>query len=246
MTTNYTKVIEFHEAFGLDINDILTDTILENKQLVNLRINLINEEIEELTEAYNNNDFTEVRDAIGDIIYVINGMGVSFGINIDKYYCDVFNLTYKVNSIYENVKKKYTNIKLVNTDNLFNNKYLINRINKIFNKLKNDILHKKKYDIKKYTIHLLEQVYLIGILFNINVDNDFDLIHKSNMSKLCKDENEAIKTVNSYILKYTNNKSPYDTPNYRLSDNKKYYVVYNKSSGKILKSINYSPVDLSI
>ena len=66
----------------------------------------------------------------------------------------------------------------------------------------------------------------------------FSLIHDSNMTKLCKTEEEAIQTVEWYKA----NENRYDSPTYRLSDDKKYYVVYNKSTGKILKSINYSPV----
>ena len=37
------------------------------------------------------------------------------------------------------------------------------------------------------------------------------------------------------------NESRYDSPTYRESFDKKYYVVFNKSTGKILKSINYTP-----
>ena len=80
----------------------------------------------------------------------------------------------------------------------------------------------------------------------IDINNDFDLIHKSNMSKSCVNEQEAKQTVQNYIKLYKNNESPYDSPDYKLSKNKKYYIVYNKSSNKILKSINYNAVDLSI
>ena len=59
------------------------------------------------------------------------------------------------------------------------------------------------------------------------------------MSKLCKNEDEAQKTVEWY----KNNDDRYKTPEYRLSDDKKYWVVFNKDSGKILKSINYTPAD---
>ena len=58
------------------------------------------------------------------------------------------------------------------------------------------------------------------------------------MTKLCKSEEEAIQTVEWY----KENESRYDTPAYRLSDDKKYYVVFYDSTGNILKSINYKPV----
>ena len=85
---------------------------------------------------------------------------------------------------------------------------------------------------------ILYVVYGSGSSFGIDLDKAFDLIHKSNMTKLCKSEEEAIQTVEWY----KENETRYDTPAYRLSDDKKYYVVYNESTGKILKSINYKPV----
>lgn len=74
--------------------------------------------------------------------------------------------------------------------------------------------------------------------FGIDLDKAFDLIHISNMSKLCKTEDEAKETVEWYLK----NDKRYDTPSYRKSENEEYYVVFNESTGKILKSINYDPV----
>ena len=75
--------------------------------------------------------------------------------------------------------------------------------------------------------------------FGIDADKAFRLVHESNMSKLCKTESEAQETVEWYKK---NESSRYDSPNYRLSDDKIHYVVYNESTKKILKSIRYSPV----
>jgi predicted HAD superfamily Cof-like phosphohydrolase len=87
----------------------------------------------------------------------------------------------------------------------------------------------------------IDQVYVIwgflqalGIL---NADKAFDLVHESNMSKLCKNKKEAIATVEFY-----KNDKRYDSPTYKISTDEKYFVVYNESTGKILKSINYKPV----
>merc|ERR1719271_2167097 len=90
---------------------------------------------------------------------------------------------------------------------------------------------------------ILYVVYGAGGAFGINLDQAFDLIHKSNMTKLCKTEEEAKETVEWYKKNYTpGGKYPYDTPEYRLSPDGKYFVPFNASTGKILKSVNYSPV----
>lgn len=90
---------------------------------------------------------------------------------------------------------------------------------------------------------ILYVVYGAGGAFGVNLDKAFDLIHKSNMTKLCKTEEEAQATVEWYTKNYTpGGKYPYDTPAYRLSPDGQYFVVFNESSGKILKSVNYSVV----
>ena len=56
-----------------------------------LRIDLIKEELEELTEAMNNKDLLEVADALTDILYVTYGAGHAFGIDLDKCFEEVQN-----------------------------------------------------------------------------------------------------------------------------------------------------------
>jgi predicted HAD superfamily Cof-like phosphohydrolase len=101
-----------------------------------------------------------------------------------------------------------------------------------------DAIEKKDF---KETIDALSDilyvVYGAFTCFGINADESFDLVHKSNMSKLCKNKKEAIATV-----EYYKTDTRYDSPSYRLSPDGKYYVVYNESTSKILKSINYNPV----
>ena len=139
----------------------------------------------------------------------------------------------------------YNDISPYDINQVFKDITPLKEIKLFFDTLKNTILNKNYDDIIHFTILLLNHIYYTGYKFSINVDYDFNLIHESNMSKLCKTEEEAKKTVESYQIKYDLEKSPYDSPTYRLSNNKKYYIVYNLSTGKILKSINYSPVDLT-
>jgi len=93
---------------------------------------------------------------------------------------------------------------------------------------------------------ILYVVYGMGASIGVNLDKSFGAVHCSNMSKLCRTEEEAIETVKHYQEQYEQNKSPYDTPSIRPGNEAKdYWVVYNKSTGKILKNINYHPVDFS-
>ena len=86
--SNFSKVGIFMKTFGQEVKDkpsFSTDKI--NK----LRIDLIKEELEELTEAMKNEDLLEVADALTDILYVTYGAGHAFGINLDKCFEEVQN-----------------------------------------------------------------------------------------------------------------------------------------------------------
>ena len=86
--SNFIKVGVFMKTFGQEVKDkpsFSTDKI--NK----LRIDLIKEELNELTEAMNNKDLLEVADALTDILYVTYGAGHAFGINLDKCFEEVQN-----------------------------------------------------------------------------------------------------------------------------------------------------------
>ena len=76
--------------------------------------------------------------------------------------------------------------------------------------------------------------------FGIDADKAFEIVHESNMSKLCKTEEDAIKTVELYKSEVPQR---YDSPCYRLSDDNKHFVIYNQSTMKILKNYKYTPAN---
>ena len=153
--TNFNKVVDFNKSFGVPVfTEEQKNVFKNNPKLVKLRLSLIQEEVKELEQAIDEHDFTEVIDALSDILYVVYGAGASFGIDLDR---------------------------------------------------------------------------------------SFNIVHESNMSKLCKTEDEAQKTVSNYERLWNEKTSPYDSPDYRRADDGINWVVFNKSTGKILKSINYTP-----
>lgn len=88
---------------------------------------------------------------------------------------------------------------------------------------------------------ILYVVYGMGARLGIDLDKAFDIVHQSNMSKLCRTEEEAKMTVDFYEDQYQSGKMTYDSPNIKMSHDGSKWVVYNKSTGKVLKSINYTP-----
>ena len=153
--TNFEKVIEFNRICGIQTYDNpRPEIITDNPELTKLRLDLIIEETNELKEAIETTNFTEVADALTDILYVVYGAGASFGIDLNRA---------------------------------------------------------------------------------------LDMVHQSNMSKLCSTEEEAIETVEWY--RENEASEHYDSPAYRPCEYNDQWIVYNESTGKILKSIHYTPAD---
>ena len=84
--TNFEKVGIFMKTFGQEVK---TKAALSNNKINELRISLINEELEELKKAIEDNDILEVADALTDILYVAYGAGHAFGIDLDKCFNEV-------------------------------------------------------------------------------------------------------------------------------------------------------------
>ena len=104
--SNFSKVGIFMKTFGQEVK---TRPSFSSDKINKLRIDLIKEELEELTEAMNNKDLLEVADALTDILYVTYGAGHAFGIDLDKCFDEVQNSNMSIRNLKQSVKiaKKY-------------------------------------------------------------------------------------------------------------------------------------------
>ena len=76
------------KTFGQEVK---TNASLSSDKINKLRIDLIEEELEELKDAINKKDLKETVDALTDILYVAYGAGHAFGVNLDKCFEEVQN-----------------------------------------------------------------------------------------------------------------------------------------------------------
>ena len=86
--SNFRKVGTFMKTFGQEVK---TKASFSTDKINELRLSLIQEELDELSEAIKNKDLLEVADALTDILYVTYGAGHAFGIDLDKCFEDVQN-----------------------------------------------------------------------------------------------------------------------------------------------------------
>ena len=80
------QVSEFHKTFNAPILD---NPQIPSKDRCDLRVNLLQEELNELKQAIEDNDLTEIADALCDLQYVLSGAVLEFGLG-DKF-VDLFN-----------------------------------------------------------------------------------------------------------------------------------------------------------
>ena len=84
--SNFKDVRIFMEKFGQMVR---TKPAFPNDKTMQLRFNLIKEELNELEEAMKNKDLKEVADALTDILYVTYGAGYAYGIDLDECFKEV-------------------------------------------------------------------------------------------------------------------------------------------------------------
>ena len=141
-------VAAFHKTFDLPVEP---SPIIPSEKRCELRINLLQEELNELKAAIVDKDIVEIADALSDLQYVLSGAVLEFG------------------------------------------------------------LGERFHDL-------------------------FEEVQRSNMSKVCKSYDEAVETLDYYMLR--------DGTKGHIVNKNGQYLVYRDGDKKVLKSVNYSPANL--
>ena len=84
--SNFKEVKKFMETFGQKVE---TKPQFPDEKTMQLRFDLIKEELSELEEAMKTKNLKEIADALTDILYVTYGAGYAYGIDLDKCFTEV-------------------------------------------------------------------------------------------------------------------------------------------------------------
>ena len=84
--SNFKDVKIFMEKFGQMVR---TKPQFPDDKTMELRLELIKEELSELEDAMKKKDLKEVADALTDILYVTYGAGYAYGIDLDQCFKEV-------------------------------------------------------------------------------------------------------------------------------------------------------------
>jgi predicted HAD superfamily Cof-like phosphohydrolase len=225
--TGFQMVRDFNMAFGVakfNLGETINsreNVFQDNICLVKFRFGLISEEVAELSEAIESDDFVEVRDAIADIAYVIYGMCDCLHINADDH--KDFSVPTRSNLI----------LKLAG-------------YNEAYNRVNEAIILEDFTSLRANLALLLTTIKSLAVRLGIDFDADFLVVHNSNMSKLCDSEEQAIETVDDYKSKFAAGKSEYDAPYFVHLPELNKWAVKNggngPKAGKVLKNKYYKAV----
>ena len=84
--SNFDDVKIFMKTYDQEIKE---KPEFPEEKVIDLRISLIKEELDEFQEALNEKNLVEVADALTDLLYVTYGAGHAFGIDLDKCFAEV-------------------------------------------------------------------------------------------------------------------------------------------------------------
>ena len=84
--SNFEDVKIFMKTFGQMVR---TKPQFPDEETMQLRYDLIKEELNELEQAMKTKNLKEIADALTDILYVTYGAGYAYGINLDKCFKEV-------------------------------------------------------------------------------------------------------------------------------------------------------------
>jgi len=84
--SNFEDVKKFMNTFGQIVR---TKSQFPDDKTMQLRFDLIKEELNELEHAMKTKNLKEIADALTDILYVTYGAGYAYGINLDKCFKEV-------------------------------------------------------------------------------------------------------------------------------------------------------------
>jgi predicted HAD superfamily Cof-like phosphohydrolase len=252
--SNFEMVGIFHKEFGHPVfTEPRSNVFDEDEKLVKFRLDRIEEELNELKVAKDNDDFLEVVDAVCDTMYFIYGTFHVFGVNFDlqekqktrtfdspQNYCDIFK-----------------------RDNNGLNRQ-ITMLEQYFSLLTVSCEDKEFNDVLLYLCKMEAQCRSLGNLLGVNIDDCFAEVHRANMTKACVTEEIAQESVQDYMnkkIKRDNDVSSaetqeekekimkthavYEDPSYRLSNLTGLWIVYDKATSKILKSIRVEKPNLA-
>lgn len=167
----------FHETYGQPVRTVKSFDVPER----NMRMDLIQEEYNELAFAQNQNDFVEIVDAWADLVYVIYGAGKTHGVDLDAIIRDAKLTAHDKNDLF--------NIRSVPSLYIPERGALMEILRIEYNRL-TDAFNRGDIDaMANAWVGLIYAVYGAALTHGVDLNAVLLEVQRSNLSKLGTDEN---------------------------------------------------------
>lgn len=223
----------FNELSGREIHDTPNPNFM--KGLLSQYQLLVSEFIE-FDNAWNGvtRDEPECLDGLVDMNYILYGTLKYMGINPNDYDITNYEISFTkcIKTEIESVRQLLKIYELAVKGEMNPEEITFDNIKIILMGINLKVLH-------------------LADLLGYNYKAAFKIVHEANMSKFCETEDQALQSIEYY--KTSSYKDEYRFPDYRLSKDGNYYIIFNNdksdqplNAGKILKNIYWKEPNLKV
>ena len=220
---HFEDVKQFMNLFSQTVN---TDPTMPSLKTLELRIELIREEITELSEALYNDDLVEIADALTDILYVVYGAYATFGTEPEM---NIIQPQPAFSGYPVRVPTATESFQILSVL-----KNSLSDLEKQFSafQIPNDaIVDSASY----YLDNILNAVYKFSNKINLDINSCFEEVHNSNMSKALNSVDEAKQSIELRIKEGRAG----DYADADIVQNGNFTLIKRKVDGKVLKGLHY-------
>jgi predicted HAD superfamily Cof-like phosphohydrolase len=228
--SHFELVGEFHRVFDYPVR---TETYIgvfdKDPKLLKSRVAFLREERDEFLQHYNSEpkNIPELADALCDLLYFAFGTGQCIGIDLDA-------------------EMQFLSIEMVRDLQITQNLHIVSDA-EIMNRLSTITCYVDAFEracnsrdfgtMTMCLVSVIDKTYDLGYYMGFDMDPMFREVHRSNMTKVCTTERDAIESVQRYKMQ-----GIYKQPVVRVKE--PYFLVYDDHLNKILKSFYWDAPNL--
>jgi predicted HAD superfamily Cof-like phosphohydrolase len=234
--THFELVGEFHTVFDYPVRTERYEEVFDqDPKLLQSRLAFIREERDEFLEALENSDLVEMADALCDLNYFAFGSGQCLGINLDDElrkagYADIAT-TSTTDGFMADVDPK-----VVETDRAKITARL-DEITEHIDQFAQAITDRVFEGLATHLTTTIISTFKLGYYLNFDMDRMFREVHRSNMTKVCLNIEDANESLRRY-----EEEGRYKKPVIRTKG--QYFMVYDEDLNKILKNYKWENPNL--
>lgn len=234
--SHFELVGEFHRVFDYPVRKTpYLDVFDKDQKLLSSRVAFLREERDEFLEHFETKNIPELADALCDLLYFAYGTGQCLGIDIDRLLEENNITTVRLDfspddKVLDENKKDFS----INCDAIIKK---LDTVSSFIDMFEKSCSERNFTGMEENLLDIIQKTYDLGYFMYFDMDPMFREVHRSNMTKVCLTEEDAMESLNKY-----KESGIYKQPVIRIKE--PYFMVYDDHLNKILKSFKWEVPDL--